>query len=494
MKNYLKKINIIFLVLFTTIIILPPIIVRAEGDCPPYTYEGEKLIGSPCQWDNNEIEGGENGQTEENDISNAGEVSEIQTEGENNGQTEGVEEVGDQAVTDTESIWTKMTKEDGQYKFIAPLGPISNIFGETADLKNKDTLVNYLRTWFKFLIGIGGIIGVVRLVMVGFSIITSAGNVNAVSKIKEELTSIITALVLVAGSWAFLNTINPTLVNTNLIINPTVSTSTASQIKLVDEIGTEDKNVTAGVTSKGVYYIETTTKGKKAIGPYNSHIDCENDVKSLKVNNKIPSDTQLSEICYDYSGFGVTAEELSGRNTLLEGNVYVNKGSCPRDTATNCTRIEGLSFEALNSIVELSGNFQNQPKCTQGKIDDGNVCFVVVTGGTEAGHVSHGKTKPTVYDLKYNKALHKLFIKDAEIIDNSFSGNVRYLYNNYWYTDEYYSGSGVKGMRHFHACQNGEAGQACASVSEEKLNSKKSCKVSDVNINQKICNSNKIQF
>jgi hypothetical protein len=415
----------------------------------------------------------------------------------NAGQEVGAEirdniEVGEQAVVETKTTWDKIKDEEGSYKFVAPLGPISSMMGDTTDLTNSDTLINYLRTWFKFLIGIGGIIGVVRLVMVGFSIITSAGSVNAVSKIKEELISIITALVLVAGSWAFLNTINPTLVNTNLIISQTSSTIATIQTKSIDEVSTEDKDVKAGVTSKGVYYVSKSEKGKIAVGPYGNHESCESDVKNIKKNNRVPTGTELSDVCYDYSGFNTTTEESTGRKILLEGNVSVNNRPCPTEKERDCTRIEGLSVETLDTIVSLSKSFLSQPDCTQGKIKEGSTCFVVVTGGTEEGHETHGRERPDTFDLRYNKTLQDFFLKNAEIIDNSFKRNVRYLYNNYWYTDEYYP---LSGIRHFHNCKNRSDSprSECQPVKDTKLDNAKICKINNQVVEQKRCNTNIIQ-
>jgi hypothetical protein len=78
---------------------------------------------------------------------------------------------------------------------------------------------------------------------------------------------------------------------------------------------------------------------------------------------------------------------------------------------------------------------------------------VVVTGGTENGHSSHGPNLP-IFDISKSVALEKFIKTNATVKNNpSFctskgsSCHFKWLYNGYWFTDE--------DAAHFHVCKDG---------------------------------------
>jgi hypothetical protein len=61
-----------------------------------------------------------------------------------------------------------------------------------------------------------------------------------------------------------------------------------------------------------------------------------------------------------------------------------------------------------------------------------------------------------VLDINKTPALDTFLKTNAEYISRSFNGNIRYLYNDHWYTDESTPGASAHYTgAHFHVCANG---------------------------------------
>ena len=73
--------------------------------------------------------------------------------------------------------------------------------------------------------------------------------------------------------------------------------------------------------------------------------------------------------------------DASIRAQLASNNISVNKPVCSDPSQTNCTTVGGLPASTLTMLSSL------RSQCT-GKIE--------ITGGTEAGHLSHGPNKTPV--------------------------------------------------------------------------------------------------
>lgn len=70
-----------------------------------------------------------------------------------------------------------------------------------------------------------------------------------------------------------------------------------------------------------------------------------------------------------------------------KGNdIKINKAKCNSESQTDCTDLKGLPKKTADAIISI------KKACK---------CEVVITGGTEAGHKSHGEGKPIV-DLRWN--------------------------------------------------------------------------------------------
>lgn len=102
----------------------------------------------------------------------------------------------------------------------------------------------------------------------------------------------------------------------------------------------------------------------------------------------IPIDTMQSDILV--------------RNRLQAAGISINNSNmCASGQTTGCTSLNGLGEKAIDGLIRL----KTSPQSTC-------ACSITVTGGTEAGHVSHGVGKPIV-DLRRDNALNSYIEKNA---------------------------------------------------------------------------------
>src|ERR1022692_4371761 len=93
------------------------------------------------------------------------------------------------------------------YNMIAPLPGLST----------GVTLGDYLTGIFKLTIGLAGVLAVVMLVVCGIQLMMS-GSVSGKGEAKKCIWNAIFGVLIAIGAWLLLNTINPNLVGTSLII------------------------------------------------------------------------------------------------------------------------------------------------------------------------------------------------------------------------------------------------------------------------------------
>ncbi len=99
-------------------------------------------------------------------------------------------------------FFTKITKE-------------SNITADEfgASWLNIPFLGEFISAIYKYSVGLISLIAVMVLIISGVQIITSAGNSEAISSAKHRIVSSVIAIVITAGSYTILYTVNPDLVN-----------------------------------------------------------------------------------------------------------------------------------------------------------------------------------------------------------------------------------------------------------------------------------------
>jgi len=83
------------------------------------------------------------------------------------------------------------------------------------------------------------------------------------------------------------------------------------------------------------------------------------------------------------AGSGATGTDAALRAQLASAGITVNKANCATPSDTNCTSLDGMPTAAIDHLIALKN------ACGSG-------CTFVVTGGTEAGHQSHGPGKPMI--------------------------------------------------------------------------------------------------
>ncbi len=398
--------------------------------------------------------------------------------------------VGDQS--EGKSLIQRILDEDKHYKFMVPFGPFTDSMSNTTDLSGENVLIDYLRTWFKFLIGIGGIIGVVRLIKVGFDVFMTGGKVDALSKAKSELTAIVTSLLLVAASWVFLNTINPALVKSSILFPKTVGTTTTPLPK-VDDTSVPDKDVTAGIKGGGYYFVLTDKKNNTKVneGPYKDQQKCREELvlRKAQLASTTPDVIIETEECYEHFDTSVTLDEQETRAYLANSHIFINKKPCTEEQPLNCTSVAGLNSEAMDRIIALSKLIPGgQSSCTQKNIGSSFYCPVLITGGTEtAGHSSHGPQFPFTLDLRYTGEVHNFLEKSSQLQAPSFCQNTRYNFNGYWYVHEVNGKTKTakcgKIKEHFHVCKEvpNSARIDCGSVDASR------CKDNPTGVGPKIC-------
>jgi hypothetical protein len=94
--------------------------------------------------------------------------------------------------------------------------------------------------------------------------------------------------------------------------------------------------------------------------------------------------------------------DIAARQQLASAGITVNKANCATPQDTSCTSLEGIPAVAINNLISLKN------ACTQFN----SSCAIVITGGTEAGHKSHGPGNPMI-DIREDDVV-AAFLKDAK--------------------------------------------------------------------------------
>jgi hypothetical protein len=143
-------------------------------------------------------------------------------------------------------------------------------------------------------------------------------------------------------------------------------------------------------------------------------------------------------------------QSLCGNSSCVNQKpLGINGAACRYDGDPNsCTNVKGLGNNSVKAIKDL------QSACG---------CNVTITGGTEYWkHKTHA-IGSGVFDLRWDgdsTALANTIKSENPQWKPSFSGNSRWLYQNYWYTDEK-SAELHGGKRHWHVCPVGAPYSFC---------------------------------
>ena len=311
------------------------------------------------------------------------------------------------------------------------LGAVSyDLLAPIAGTTNIASLKDYLNLVFRAAIGITGVLAVVMMVICGVRLMGSP-SVSAKSEAKECIWNAILGILLVLGAWLLLNTINPQLLTNDVPLADITTAPTAAPGTTVAE---------AAPTEPGWYFQYKDASGTlhyKAAGA------------SSEACTKVQADATNAGVVITQPCFEIrTTPQLAGEDstrTAICGNTScigskgiplgINRSACNSCGQRNCTNVNGLPGATISAIQSLQASVGTN---------------VIITGGTECGHVSHAPGLP-IFDLGRTATLVDFITKYATIKHNpSFnSGGVRmykWLYLGYWYTDE---------GDHYHVCKDG---------------------------------------
>lgn len=106
-------------------------------------------------------------------------------------------------------------------------------------------------------------------------------------------------------------------------------------------------------------------------------------------------------------GAAMTPEQIAAdkavRTKLESKGVGINAGPCTQGQTTGCTNLNGLHERAIDGLITLKSDCK---------------CVVRVTGGTEAGHQTHGVGEPIV-DLGNESSLRSWMTTKGFLKNNS---------------------------------------------------------------------------
>ena len=333
------------------------------------------------------------------------------------------------------------------YDLLAPVGT----------LPSTVTLTQYLQGVFETAIGIAGVLAVIMIVICGIRLMGS-GSVAGKSEAKQCIWNAIFGILLAIGSWLLLNTINPLLLKNNAQLS-------------VDQAAAPPPPPPAAAVAPipkapGWYFRYKDSTGSTVNSPRVNSADACLEMQKVEEDNG----SIIVDKCFEISkpAFGApppappasipaptqSGSEKATRN-LLCGNdscvgskpLGINKNACNPSTLNGvtggCTNVEGLDNATVMFIKSLPG------LCS---------CNVVITGGTENGHASHGSGIP-VFDLSISPALLSFIKTNASVkanpsfcYSNSSTCFSKWLYGGFWFTDET---AGALHGGHWHVCKDG---------------------------------------
>lgn len=318
------------------------------------------------------------------------------------------------------------------YNLMAPLGPLSGTVNLTA----------YVQGAFVVIIGLAGVLAVVMIVWCGIQLM---GNPSVAKKgeAKSCITNSIIGVLLAAGAWIILNTVNSQLVSSDLNLGNTA---------VLPVLGAPVNGDDAMPTAPGWYFrFKDSDLKTKNSGRFGSSDECiaVMDARKAAGDTIVPTTSGSGTVeCFEIKAIPQPAGETSVRNDLCGNDscvgskpIGINRAACSppnlNGVVNKCTNVAGLPPGAVSAIKAL------QSACA---------CDVVITGGTENGHATHAPSSP-IFDLRKTPTLDAKLKSIATMSAPSFQG-CRYFNSNYWYTDE---------GDHWHVCENDQPYWFCKS-------------------------------
>jgi hypothetical protein len=221
------------------------------------------------------------------------------------------------------------------------------LVGSLPGIGQTSNFTEYISQGFILAIAIGAALAFVMITYGGI-VYATADAVQNKQNGRKYIEDAVIGLIILIGSFAILNTINPELVDMNIGI----------------------KNPDAPKADTPV----VITPGTNGLpGPC-----CTYGAGGL------------------LNGYTLTIEQVNENASIVKtlsqapGAVQVNSGPCATGLTRGCTNVVGLPESTIASLKFMSN------KCTATVKDVPGGCLVVITGGTEGGHESHAPGKAAV--------------------------------------------------------------------------------------------------
>jgi len=234
---------------------------------------------------------------------------------------------------------------------------LKNKFGECA---NPSSLEGYINLVFRFALGIGGFLAVGMIVW-GAILISISGSVDKSKEGKSHIQAAFLGLAMLAGTYLILKTINPRLV--------VLTAPSATEVR--------SSTSTGGGTGSG-------TNSEEQLRRYEQSGYCI---------NLGPAGRER------YAMHGSVSQDQNRKKSELanSGITIQSSGNCDNMCQVGCTSVAFLPQYAVEFIKNL------KRICN---------CEVVITGGTEIGHQTHGANLP-IFDIRTNDQIINLLTEST---------------------------------------------------------------------------------
>lgn len=252
-------------------------------------------------------------------------------------------------------------------------------------------LIKYI---FIFSLGIVGLIGMVAILMGGFSYVTSAGNPQKAADGKNQILSALLGLLLILGSWVLLNLINPDLLKLGV-------KKELGGIKYWGATGGESVSISG---LDGVCRLVGASWDKEKINAGGSATFTLVASKECGIEIQAENFFKKTELFLEHENPGLYADAkaLTIKDTCGSGFLSPSELSC-----NVCVNIASLTRKKTGNNIEFSYLYTFNKKCIPG-------------GGINTARCYRGDSEILI--CNFNKSEEETFYLKGEITTGDQSG------------------------------------------------------------------------